>query len=228
MILTWTLTVPEPVTSLWAPWEEKRGRFWRAEHTVRAGLEATPSTSWGGMGGPERLSNLWEVTQHWGQGLATAAWVSLFSPKEGGELPNGPHLATLPSLMLCPNPTSRAGVSSAYGGSTCPSEGGRSVGGAETRTSGLSVPEAILGSRGRAGLEGHKLPPGTALATPAGGRGPFRCCVPGAKYSLSLKKPEPPGSPPFMPQFLGPVIMKMQQETSLQFRQTGPKPAGLA
>lgn len=66
------------------------------------------------MGGPERLSHLWEVTQQWGQGLATAAWVSLFSPKEG-EMPNGPHSATLPSLMFCPNPTSGAGVSSAYG-----------------------------------------------------------------------------------------------------------------
>lgn len=110
----------------------------------------------------------------------------------------------------------------------CPSEGGRSVGRAETRTSGLSVPEATLGSRGPAGMEGHILPPGTALATLAGGRGPFRCCVPGAKHSLSLKKPEPPGRPPFMPQFLGPVTMQMQQETSSGFRQTGPKPAGLA
>lgn len=43
------------------------------------------------MGGSERLSHLWKVTQPWCQGLPTAAWVSLFSPKKGRREPSGPH-----------------------------------------------------------------------------------------------------------------------------------------
>lgn len=72
------------------------------------------------MGGPERLSHLWEVTQHLVAGPShRCLGESLLSKERKERCPVPPTqvslgLGTLPSL--CPNPTSRPGMSSALKG----------------------------------------------------------------------------------------------------------------
>lgn len=95
----------------------------------------------------------------------------------------------------------------------CQSEGGRRVGRGETQTSGPSAPRPPMGSRGPAGMEGHTLPPGSALEQPLRGGVLLDavCLGPTRKWGIS-RSHKPPGKPPFMSQFLGLVIMKMPEE----------------
>lgn len=62
--------------------------------------EVAPSTRLlqgeGRHGRLKRLSHLQKVTQPWCQGLPTAAWVSLSSPKTGRRDPSGPTPSVLP------------------------------------------------------------------------------------------------------------------------------------
>lgn len=99
-------------------------RFWgqsSLSELVFKPLPAPVASPRGEMGGPERLSQLWKVTERGGAGPSHCC---LFSPKEGREASETPVALTRaslglgdpPFLTLCPNPSSRPGMSSARWG----------------------------------------------------------------------------------------------------------------